>query len=226
MDKEAEEDNKVLDRNIKIEEEKNKVIEKEEIADIKPLKEETIISSSSVKDKEIEEDVVDSHDNSSDINNILNIDSIIDARVNNILAKADKKILKTELELFETLRDYSFDQEIGYLICDLLDGKVRAASSDGIIISYEFDSAVKQNLLLIEKLNYVYNKITNSNKDIAVISDNRWEEEKNKYIQLMKDGRTLDVVEIPKAIYEDKENNDIISNSAVELFGSDIVEVE
>ena len=224
VDKEAEEDNKVLDRNIKIEEEKNKVIEKEEIADIKPLKEETIISSSSVKDKEIEEDVVDSHDNSSDINNILNIDSIIDARVNNILAKADKKILKTELELFETLRDYSFDQEIGYLICDLLDGKVRAASSDGIIISYEFDSAVKQNLLLIEKLNYVYNKITNSNKDIAVISDNRWEEEKNKYIQLMKDGKTLDVVEIPKAIYEDKENNDIISNSAVELFG-DIVEI-
>ena len=224
VDKEAEEDNKVLDRNIKTEEEKNKVIEKEEIADIKPIKEETIISSSSVKDKEVEEDVVDSHDNSSDINNILNIDSIIDARVNNILAKADKKILKTELELFETLRDYSFDQEIGYLICDLLDGKVRAASSDGIIISYEFDSAVKQNLLLIEKLNYVYNKITNSNKDIAVISDNRWEEEKNKYIQLMKDGRTLDVVEIPKAIYEDKENNDIISNSAVELFG-DIVEI-
>ena len=224
VDKEAEEDNKVLDRNIKIEEEKNKVIEKEEIADIKPLKEETIISSSSVKDKEIEEDAVDSHDNSSDINNILNIDSIIDARVNNILAKADKKILKTELELFETLRDYSFDQEIGYLICDLLNGKVRAASSDGIIISYEFDSAVKQNLLLIEKLNYVYNKITNSNKDIAVISDNRWEEEKNKYIQLMKDGKTLDVVEIPKAIYEDKENNDIISNSAVELFG-DIVEI-
>ena len=97
VDKEAEEDNKVLDRNIKTEEEKNKVIEKEEIADIKPIKEETIISSSSVKDKEVEEDVVDSHDNSSDINNILNIDSIIDARVNNILAKADKKILKTEL---------------------------------------------------------------------------------------------------------------------------------
>ena len=40
----------------------------------------------------------------------------------------------------------------------------------------------------------------------------------------MKDGKTLDVVEIPKAIYEDKENNDIISNSAVELFG-DIVEI-
>ena len=224
VDKKAEEDNKVVDRNIKIEEEKNKDIEKEEIADIKPIKEETIISSSSVKDKEKEEDIVDSHDDSSNINNILNIDSIIDARVNNILAKADKKILKTELELFETLRDYSFDQEIGYLICDLLDGKVRAASSDGIIISYEFDSAVKQNLLLIEKLNYVYNKITNSNKDIAVISDNRWEEEKNKYIQLMKDGKTLDVVEIPKAIYEEKENNDIISNSAVELFG-DIVEI-
>ena len=221
--------NIVVDKDNKLEvkkevESRKELEEKVEIIDDKPIKKDNASTSNNSNNKEIEKEIVVSRDDSSEINNILNIDDIINARVNNILAKADKRILKSELELFETLRDYSFDQEIGYLVCALLDGKVRAASDAGIIVSYEFDSAVKQNLLLIEKLNYVYNKITNSNKDIAIISDSRWEDEKNKYIKLIKDGKTLDVVEIPKAIYEEKQNNDIISNSAVELFG-DIVEI-
>ncbi len=170
------------------------------------------------------EDIVVNRDDDFDIKVITNINEIIDARVNNIMAEANKNILKRELELFNTLNDYTFDQEIGYLVCDLLDGQVRAASESGIIISYNFDSAVKQNLLLIEKLTYVYNKITNSNKDIAIISDERWNNEKNNYIKLIKEGKSLEVVEVPGEIYEEKQNNDIISNSAVELFG-DIVEI-
>ena len=159
-----------------------------------------------------------------DISVIKNINEIIDARVNNIMAQAEKTILTNETKLFESLREFSFDQQIGYLVCDLLDGKVRAASNDGVIISYEFESAVNRNLLFIEKLTYIYNKITSSNKDLALITDERWENEKKNYIKLKKDGKKLELLEIPNEIYEEKENNDIISNSAVELFG-DIVEI-
>ena len=159
-----------------------------------------------------------------DISVIKNINEIIDARVNNIMAQAEKNILTNETKLFESLREFSFDQQIGYLVCDLLDGKVRAASNDGVIISYEFESAVNRNLLFIEKLTYIYNKITSSNKDLALITDERWENEKKNYIKLKKDGKKLELLEIPNEIYEEKENNDIISNSAVELFG-DIVEI-
>ena len=159
-----------------------------------------------------------------DISVIKNINEIIDARVNNIMAQAEKTILINETKLFESLREFSFDQQIGYLVCDLLDGKVRAASNDGVIISYEFESAVNRNLLFIEKLTYIYNKITSSNKDLALITDERWENEKKNYIKLKKDGKKLELLEIPNEIYEEKENNDIISNSAVELFG-DIVEI-
>jgi hypothetical protein len=40
----------------------------------------------------------------------------------------------------------------------------------------------------------------------------------------MKDGKHFEVIEEPEEVYEELEKNDIIVNSAVELFG-DIVEI-
>ena len=145
-------------------------------------------------------------------------------RVNNTLANANKQILNKEQENFKLLNDFTFDQEIGYIVCNLLDATVRAASDDSIIISYEYDSSVKQNLLELEKITYVYNKITNSNKKLAIITDEDWENEKNKYIKSLKDGVQYQVIDEPQEVYEEQVKNDIITNSAVELFG-DIVEI-
>ena len=84
---------------------------------------------------------------------------------------------------------------------------------------------MRQYLDILDKITYVYNKISGGSKVIAIISDERWEEEKNKYIKCIKDGNHYDVVEEPSEVYEETKNNDIISSSAVELFG-DIVEFE
>ena len=156
---------------------------------------------------------------------IINIDAIMKIRVNNKLALANKNLLRLEMNNFEVLRDYSFDQEIGYIICGILDGKLRAVSSDAIIISYEYDSNVKQNLYIIDKIEDVYNKITNSNKKIAIISDDYWEKVKQEYINNLRNGIKYEVDEEPKAVYEELKNNDIITSSAVSLFG-DIVEID
>lgn len=156
---------------------------------------------------------------------IINIDAIMKIRVNNTLALANKNLLRLEMNNFEVLRDYSFDQEIGYIICGILDGKLRAVSSDAIIISYEYDSNVKQNLYIIDKIEDVYNKITNSNKKIAIISDDYWEKVKQEYINNLRNGIKYEVEEEPKAVYEELKNDDIITSSAVSLFG-DIVEVD
>ena len=155
---------------------------------------------------------------------IINIDEIMKVRVNNTLACANKNILNQEIDNMKLLNDFTFDQEIGYIVCNLLDSNVRAASEDNIIISFEYDSIVKQNLMELEKIIYVYNKITNSNKKIAIITDEEWENEKNNYIKSIKDGKSYQVIEEPKEIYEEIKKNDILSNSAVELFG-DIVEI-
>ena len=157
---------------------------------------------------------------------MLNIKEIMDIRVNNTLALADKNLLKEENSKFDLLRDYTFDQKIGYIVCDLLDSKVRAVSQNNMIISFEYDSTVEQNLQIIDKIMDVYSKITNSTKNIAIISDSEWEKVKNEYIENLKNKVKYEVKEEPEVIFEELDKSDIISSSAVELFGSDIVEME
>ena len=156
---------------------------------------------------------------------ILNIDDIINARVNNIMALADKKLLKDELNNFDKLSDYTFDQEFGFLVCSLMDSTLRAVSPNGIIISFLYDSTVKQNLPFLNRLTEVYNDITKSNKKIAIVSDDDWNRLKNEYIDKLKNGIRYEVVEEPEAVLEVSDKSDIISSSAIELFG-DIVEIE
>ena len=181
---------------------------------------------------EINDDLNIHNENDSNVSNdevsyskiVKNINDIMKIRVNNTLACANKQLLNKELENMNLLNDYTFDQEIGYIVCSLLDANVRAVSENNIILSYEYDSSVKQNLLDLEKITYVYNKITNSDKKIAIITDQEWDVEKNNYIKCLKDGIQYHTLEEPEEVYEENKKNDIISNSAVELFG-DIVEI-
>ena len=157
---------------------------------------------------------------------ILNLNDIMKARVNNIMATADKSILKDVIDKMSFFNDYTFDSEIGFAACALLDAKVRAASNIGIILSYEYDSIVKQNLLNLEKINEVYNKLNKTDYKLAIISDLEWDKAKSDYIKTIKSGGSYSLIEEPvPELFEDTKKDDIISNSAVELFG-DIVEID
>lgn len=171
-------------------------------------------------------DDIDDSNNEYDVSKIINLDEIMDIRINNTLASAEKSLLNSEKEKFELLKDYSFDQEIGYLVNSILDSHLCVVSPNNLIISYDSDATVEQNLVNLIKLNEVYNKITDSNKNIAIISDSKWNNIKNEYITNLKNGIKYEIKEEPDFIIEEKNNNDIISNSAVSLFGEDIVEVE
>ena len=206
-----------------------KVVEKVIVKD-EPLVEVTSEMSIENKQEIVEEpitkEVSNNYDSSDEAEGaILNIDEIMKARVNNTMALANKQLLKFELDNMNILEDFTFDQEVGYIVCAILDGKIRAVSDDSLILSFEYDSVVKQNLNILDKITYVYNKLTNSNKKIAIISDEQWEIEKNKYIASLKDGNHYEVVDEPEEIYEEVKKDDIIVSSAVELFG-DIVEFE
>ena len=182
----------------------------------------------------IEENESSSHDtnniendnNTDDCAKILNINEIMKARINNTFASASKKLLKDVLDNFEKLKDYTFNQDYGFLVCSLLDSTVRVAGNDIFVISYDSDALVKNNLNNLLKLENTYNSINNSNSKIAIISDDEWKVLKNQYIENIKNNNTYNLVNEPELIFEVSDKNDIISSSAVELFGSDIVEVE
>lgn len=163
--------------------------------------------------------------NKENIRIIKNITEIMKIRVNNTFVSANKNLLKDEMIKFDSLRDYSFDQNYGYIVCNILDGKLRLVGEDSLVISYEYDSNVKNNLNIIEKINKIYNNLTKSNKKIAIISDEYWEKVKNEYMVNLKNNKKYEFIDEPEVIFEEIKNDDIISNSAIDLFG-DIVEVD
>ena len=226
--------------NVVVEKEKAEVKQEEKKVEIKeePKKEVVEVPAEDDEEFDFSKEYEDSEEEVEDIplkstnslvisipQKIINIEEIMQVRVNNTLAKADKKLLKEEQSNFEKLKDFTFDQEIGYIVCSLLDSKLRAVSDKSMIISYELDSNVLQNLQVIEKLTSVYNKITDSGKDIAIISDSEWDKVKNEYIKNLKDGVKYEVKDEPEPVFEEIDSDDIISSSAVQLFG-DIVVVE
>ena len=158
---------------------------------------------------------------------IKNIEEIMKIRANNTLVKADKNLLKEETVLFGKLNEYLFDSDLGFIVTQLIDSKIRAVSSESIILTFDFDSNVENSYFIIEDINNTYNKITNSNKTISIITSSDWDKLKDDYIKKFKNKETLEYLKEPDPIFEESNNNDIIvSSAAIELFGSDIVEID
>ena len=176
--------------------------------------------------KKVEEEPTTKEDFGTDNPVILNLDDINNIRINNAFATAQKALLKQEMNNFELLRDFSFDQEIGYVVNAILDSKLRVVGTDNMILSYDSDRMLIQNLSNYLVINDVYNKITNSNKKIAIISDKEWDKLKKEYIENKDNPDKYKIQEEPDVLLEEHEKNDIIVDSAISLFGDDIVEVE
>ncbi len=162
---------------------------------------------------------------SSAFSDIINLDDIIDIRINNAFALANKQVLNEELEKLKILNDYTFDQQIGYLVCEIMNSKFRVASDDIIVLSYEYASIVEQNLQHLEQMEDVYNKLTNSSKKFAIITDEQWDKLKFEYISHLRSGDHYEIKEEPVKQFKNEETNDIISSDVASIFG-DIVEFD
>ena len=151
---------------------------------------------------------------------------LMSVRVHNVLALASKAEKNADLERINGLNDYVFDQKIGYIVSEILNGTLRASSENGMIISYEYQSVVDQNLNNLESIMEVYSKITTTDKKIVFITDEEWENEKKRYIEFTKSGNKYKIEEEPvvevKTIVDTPEVQESKSNFAD--FG-DIVEI-
>ena len=107
----------------------------------------------------------------------------------------------------------------------LLDSKLRVSSENYLVISYEYDSMVNENIKLLNKMTNVLKEKANITKKIAIISDELWEKEKKKYVSMLKNKEKYEIIEEPELIINKKVKKEVNNNNIINDFG-DIVEVE
>ena len=177
-------------------------------------------------DESVNEEKNVSFDNDDVESDLDYLHKLMSVRVHNVLALASKAEKNADLERINGLNDYVFDQKIGYIVSEILNGTLRASSENGMIISYEYQSVVDQNLNNLESIMEVYSKITTTDKKIVFITDEEWENEKKRYIEFTKSGNKYKIEEEPvvevKTIVDTQEVQGSKSNFAD--FG-DIVEI-
>ena len=155
---------------------------------------------------------------------ILNYDEVVNNRINNTFATATKECLKILKENFEKLREHSFDQDEGYLVCDLLESNIRAAGDEYAIISYEFDSLVAKNVNQFAEIEETYKKIIGKPIKLAIITDEKWQKLKKEYIENIKNKKEYQLEKDINPIYV-KDEEEVEEDEAASIFG-DIVEFE
>ena len=214
-------DTNIKKSNDKISETINKPLDNKTI--VKVQKEEVSV----VSNPTIEEKNVVSHEKV----DFSKVKELMLIRARNTMIEALKTELTKEQNNLNAFNDYTFDQNNGYLACELLDGTVRAASNSSIILSYDYESMIEKMYNHIDKLIEFYNKISNNNKTIALITNEEWNNLKNEYMVLRKEGKQFSYQKEPVLNINnnndkitDEDNNDII-REAKDLFG-DIVEIK
>ncbi len=210
-----------------IEEKNSKIISREIISDNPlPKKDDTLIVN--------QDERLDVNKNIEPLQSIFSkFQPLMEIRARNIMLKAQKLDLVKEIENWKKLEDFTFDKKCGYLACELLDGKPRAASNDGLIVSYEYESLLEKMSTHFDKLESFYQNVSQTAKKISFISELEWKELRQQYIKLIKEGKNFDyqpepLLETEKKIKEEKkketEETDQKVTEALALFG-DIVEV-
>ena len=154
-------------------------------------------------------------------------DDEINVRVNNALAIASKKVLDKFKDKWAMIDDYIDDEKYSIVSGLLKDSNLVVGSNDYIILSNKFQSIVDRmncNLSTIENL---LEKILGNHVYVAIISDEKWNIVKNKYINDIKSGKKYTLIknennnQVDGSIVKEK-NNSI--DQLIDLVGNNIIE--
>ena len=150
------------------------------------------------------------------------IDFDIDIRINNTFVNAKKDYLnniKSKWNDFVIYESNSNKAMISYLA----DTNIVAASDKYVILTNNLDitnDLINQNIKTLEK---DFNLFFNGNYYLVAISPKKWELERNKYINNIKNGYKYEIIDNDIIIKEDKSELEKIAN---EIFGNNYKKVE
>ena len=114
-----------------------------------------------------------------------------------------------------------------------MDGTPRVSNENTVVISYPYESSIDKIIMHLTQIQDFYQKKVQSTKNLALLVEDKWNTLKKEYIILKKEGKSFSLEEEP--IIEQKESKETEKTQteedqkikeAMELFGSDIVEIK
>ena len=179
------------------------------------------------KTSKIEEKIDDRVSDANETDDYLEINSLI---INNCFARASKDSLNNLKEKWNLLNDYALDSQFGAVACYLVDGTVRAASFNELIITFDYDSMVNRGYKLIHKIENLFDKIFGNHYHVAIITTDQWNKEKKQYIENKNNGIMYEYKEIPvkevniiSNVKIDNNESESITDKAIQMFGENVV---
>ncbi len=192
----------------------DKIISREIIGDESVKKSSKINNNDSSDDEIISREII--------LGNNFIDDEAVDIRINNAFASASKEIKNTLIDNWKKLDDYIYDESYSLISGLLKDASVMVASSSNVIIASESQSVVSRINENIDNIENMLDKVFNLKVKAIAISNNRWLEEKEKYIKNVKNGVKY-VIKEEKRIEKQVEDKTPV-DKLIELVGDNMIE--
>jgi len=164
-----------------------------------------------------------------DIKNNQNDDKIISReiifiRINNVLADANKEILKNCQNKLSNISEYLSNEKYNKLVNILNEVNLVVASNKYLLFSSDNEGKLNLFLLNIDKIEKFISKILDSKYKIAAVTEEEWKKIKKEYIKNIQNGIKYMMKEEPKIQKEkviDKNNNMV-----QEIFGEENIDIK
>lgn len=224
--------NQILDDNNTIIDNNSQKKEKNTVNDLKTdnneIKNEIIDNYYQQTDKKEEKIISREIINSQSVDDSSAYQEVVDIIINNCFARANKKNKLDFENNWNKLNDYALDNEYGAVACYISDGIVRAVGENEVIISFAYESMVDRGVKIINKIEKLLEKIYSKHYDVALITNDKWNHEKEIFILNMNNKVKYEYKELPNNNIENKtslKNDSSIAEEAIELFGEDMISI-
>ena len=149
--------------------------------------------------------------------------------INNCFARASRPN-KSEFEKkWDKVSEYALDSKFGAVASYLSDGTIRVVGDGEVLLSFGYESMVNRGLGMLYEIKTLLKKVYDKDYDIALVTNDNWNNIKNKYVEDKNNGKEYVYIPIDIKIEKKKVNNtstdDSIASQAIELFGEDIISV-
>ena len=149
---------------------------------------------------------------------------IISIRINNVLAKANKEILKKAKEKLMDISEYISNAKYNKLVNIVNEMELVVASDDHLLFCSDNEGKLNLFLINLEKIEKFMSEILESKYKVAAVTDEEWNKIKKEYIKNIQNGIKYILQEEPKI--KKAKNSKAKNEIAQEIFGEEKIDIK